>query len=86
MTMGDKGIIGSWASKTTGWQPSCSCNADTTGGTVLDPFGGAGTTGLVSLQLNRKAVLIELNPTYCEMIEKRLGPLVNQGDLFRDAK
>ena len=28
------------------------------GGTVLDPFGGAGTTGLVANQLDRNAVLI----------------------------
>lgn len=34
------------------------------GGTVLDPFGGAGTTGLVADRLGRDAVLIELNPEY----------------------
>jgi hypothetical protein len=32
------------------------------GGTVLDPFGGAGTTGMVADRLQRNAVLIELNP------------------------
>lgn len=32
------------------------------GGTVIDPFGGAGTTGLVADRLGRHAVLIELNP------------------------
>jgi hypothetical protein len=31
-------------------------------GTVLDPFGGAGTTGLVADRLQRNAILIELNP------------------------
>lgn len=34
------------------------------GGTVLDPFGGSGTTGLVADRLGRDAVLIELNPEY----------------------
>jgi DNA modification methylase len=43
-----------------------------TGGTVLDPFGGAGTTGLVADRLGRSAVLIELNPEYAEIAEKRI--------------
>jgi DNA modification methylase len=42
------------------------------GGTVLDPFGGAGTTGLVADRLQRNAVLIELNPTYAAMAEDRI--------------
>ena len=42
-----------------------------TGGTVLDPFGGSGTTGMVALELGRSAELIELNPDYVEIIEGR---------------
>ena len=42
------------------------------GGTVLDPFGGAGTTGLVADRLARNAILIELNPEYAAMAEKRI--------------
>jgi DNA modification methylase len=42
------------------------------GGTVLDPFGGAGTTGLVADRHNRNAVLIELNPTYADMARERI--------------
>lgn len=42
------------------------------GGTVLDPFGGAGTTGLVADRLGRDAVLIELNPTYAAMASNRI--------------
>ena len=51
------------------------------GGTVLDPFGGSGTTGLVADRLKRSAVLIELNPDYVEIMRKRL-----EGDapLFTD--
>jgi len=41
------------------------------GGTVLDPFGGSGTTGMVALELGRSAELIELNPAYVEIIEGR---------------
>lgn len=42
------------------------------GGTVLDPFGGAGTTGLVADRLGRNAILIELNPEYAAMAERRI--------------
>lgn len=41
------------------------------GDTVLDPFAGSGTTGIEALELGRKAILIELNPEYCELIEQR---------------
>jgi DNA modification methylase len=43
------------------------------GGTVLDPFGGAGTTGLVAQRLNRRALLIELNPDYADMARARIA-------------
>jgi DNA modification methylase len=42
------------------------------GGTVLDPFGGSGTTGLVADRLKRNAILIELNPEYAAMAERRV--------------
>lgn len=42
------------------------------GGTVLDPFGGAGTTGLVADRLGRDAILIELNPEYAVMAQRRI--------------
>ncbi|MGH8556602.1 MAG: DNA-methyltransferase [Methylococcales bacterium] len=37
------------------------------GDTVLDPFGGSGTTSLAAGELGRKAILIELNPTYAQI-------------------
>jgi len=42
------------------------------GGTVLDPFGGAGTTGLVADRLGRNAILVELNPEYAAIATERL--------------
>jgi DNA modification methylase len=42
------------------------------GGTVLDPFGGSGTTGLVAKQNKRNAVLIELNTKYIDIAEDRI--------------
>ncbi len=38
---------------------------------ILDPFGGSGTTGVVANELHRKAIIIELNPTYAEMALSR---------------
>lgn len=42
------------------------------GGTVLDPFGGAGTTALAADKHDRNAVLIELNPEYAKIAANRL--------------
>lgn len=42
------------------------------GGMVLDPFGGAGTTGLVAMQEGRRSILCELNPEYAAMARARL--------------
>ena len=41
------------------------------GDTVLDPFAGSGTTGEVALRYNREAILIELNPDYVKLQDKR---------------
>jgi len=42
------------------------------GDIVLDPFGGAGTTGLVADRLGRNAILCELNPEYAQMAAERV--------------
>ncbi len=42
------------------------------GGTVLDPFFGAGTTGLVADRLQRDCIGIELNPQYAAMAQARI--------------
>jgi DNA modification methylase len=39
---------------------------------VLDPFGGAGTTGLVADRLGRHATLCELNPEYAALGRERI--------------
>lgn len=53
------------------------------GGTVLDPFGGAGTTGLVADRHGRNAVLIELNPEYAAMAHARI---YGDAPLFADVE
>jgi len=42
-------------------------------GTILDPFAGSGTTGVVAQKHNRNAVLVELNDEYIKIAKKRLG-------------
>jgi DNA modification methylase len=49
------------------------------GDTVLDPFAGSGTTGLVVGKLGREFVGIELNPDYIRLSNERIeGPLFCQ--------
>lgn len=66
------------------------------GGTVLDPFGGAGTTGLVCEKLGRNSILIEIIADYAAMARSRLKSEhcdvtahgvhdANPGPLFGDA-
>jgi len=42
-------------------------------GVVMDPFGGAGTVGLVAERLGRRSILIDINPDYADIAEVRLG-------------
>jgi DNA modification methylase len=53
------------------------------GGTVLDPFGGSGTTAGVALKHGRKAILCELNPEYAAMMGQRILSIAgNTSDMF----
>jgi DNA modification methylase len=61
------------AVETVGWEPTCKCPAaEPIPATVLDPFMGAGTTGLVSAGLGRNAVGCELNPEYVTLAKQRI--------------
>lgn len=48
------------------------------GGVVLDPFFGSGTTGRVAERLNRNYIGIELNPDYVEISKKRTDNIQKQ--------
>jgi DNA modification methylase len=63
---GDRPKSGGDAARGTGAHDPIPC-------TVLDPFGGAGTTGLVADRLGRDAILIELNESYAAMARKRIA-------------
>lgn len=47
-------------------------------GIVLDPFFGAGTTGLVALKQKKQFIGIELNPEYIKIAKERLKPYLEQ--------
>lgn len=59
------------------------------GGVILDPFGGAGTTGMVAMQEGRRSLLCELNPDYAAMARARLDQAWIDGaaqlDIFKDS-
>jgi site-specific DNA-methyltransferase (adenine-specific) len=47
------------------------------GGLVLDPFMGSGTTAKMAYLLNRKFLGFEISKKYCDLIQKRLNPHIN---------
>jgi DNA modification methylase len=67
-----KGRAGDSVVITTGWQPACDCDVgDPIPQTVLDMFGGSGTTARAAVKLGRKAILIELSKEYAELQAER---------------
>ena len=46
------------------------------GGVVLDPFFGAGTTGVAAATLDRQYMGIDISPEYCRLAEERLKGVV----------
>jgi len=54
-------------------EPACSCQAAWRPGIVLDPFMGAGTTGVVARRLGRDYLGIEVNPTYLALAVSRIA-------------
>ena len=60
------------------WQPTCNCkDANIVPCTVLDPFNGSGTTGVVALENNRRYIGVELNPEYVKLAEARIAEEVS---------
>ena len=58
---------------TTGWQPTCACNAAVVPATVLDPFIGSGTTAIAAQRLGRRAVGVDASIDYLDLAQKRIG-------------
>lgn len=62
--------------ETTGWQPTCQCNAgDPVPCVVLDPFCGSGTTMKVAAELGRDGIGLDLSTEYRALAVERIGPL-----------
>jgi len=58
--------------RTTGWAPSCTHDAARRPCVVLDPFSGAGTTGLVAARLGRDYIGIEQSAEYARLSRQRI--------------
>ncbi len=72
---------------TVGFEPSCTHGDGSASGVVLDPFAGAGTTGMVALRHNRSFIGIELSPSYAAMARERItwdAPLLNSATALPD--
>jgi len=57
-------------------KPMKRCSAP--GGIILDLFGGSGSTLIAAEQLKRRAFLVELDPTFCDVIIKRYEHFTGQ--------
>lgn len=75
--------VGHWRDsthiETLGFVPSCTCGAAPVPGVVLDPFCGAGTTGMVAVQHGRAFVGVELSPEYADLGRDRIDTFVRLG-------
>jgi len=72
------GRFGKTSFRTTGHRPTCNCPAhEPVPSTVLDPFGGSGTTAGVALEHGRNAILCELSPEYAELIPERIDSITD---------
>ena len=70
---GDFHDLGTVSVKFLGWRATCKCEGEQpVPCVVLDPFSGAGTTGVVAIKNGRHYIGTELNPDYVEMSRKRI--------------
>lgn len=73
--------VASVETSTAGWT-DCGCGGGFVRGIVLDPFMGAGTTGLVAYKNNRNYIGIELNPEYRDIAQRRIDAERDKLGLF----
>jgi len=80
---------------TSGWEPTCECDAPVQPCTVLDIFSGSATTGAVAMKLDRNYVGTDLNTEYISLAIARLegrkapepdGEIDYIGELFGGSK
>jgi DNA modification methylase len=51
--------------------------------TILDPFSGAGTTGVACEMTGRKYIGIELSKEYCDLSQKRISETKEEDDILK---
>jgi len=51
------------------------------GDTVVDPFGGTGSTAIAAVESGRNSITVEIDPTYVDLMEARLAAHEVQGQL-----
>jgi site-specific DNA-methyltransferase (adenine-specific) len=64
----------------------CTLTKTPTGGIVLDPFLGSGTTAMAARRTLRNFIGIEISGEYCDIARKRLSGLPIRLDMIRDDK
>jgi hypothetical protein len=71
---GPGGNLGKTRERTPGpWHPACKCDAGFVAGLVLDPFCGAGTTGIVARRLGLRFLGFELDAEMCDVARARIA-------------
>lgn len=56
------------------------------GDTILDPFAGSGTTGVIAIRLGRKFIGFEKDPKYYDIAMRRLSAAREQMEVFGEAR
>ena len=52
------------------------------GDIIYDPFAGSGTTGKMAILNKRRCIMSEISSEYCEIIKRRLEPIINERTFF----
>jgi len=60
----------------------CRLTKTPTGGVVLDPFAGSGSTGVACAEEGRDFIGIEIDEGYCEIARRRIAAAAQQTSLF----
>ena len=80
-----RGSSSNRARKVGDWSPVCLCpSAPPVPCTVLDPFSGSGTTGLVATQNGRSFIGLDLNEEYLDLAESRIRGAAEKEDPTKD--
>lgn len=54
------------------------------GGSILDPYMGSGSTGVAAVEMRHPFIGIEIEPRYFDIACRRIEQAQRQGDMFRD--